>query len=753
MGSEYKRRDVLKYAGLTILGSVVNTCSALSVPSGSEECGRDAEYLPVTLNKVPFPRNIEFRVQYSGKSPITLAGHYWYNADALSAGKRCPAIVELNPYRRRDGLMYADSMMYPWFAANGYLCFRVDLQGSGDSEGIITDEYTDEELSYCVQVIEQIAKLPICDGNVGMMGKSWSAINSLMVSARDDCPPALKAIVVCCGTDDRYNDDVHYMGGAMMLDNIQWPSSMWGWLALPPDPVVVQQRWKEMWRQRIRQMNFWFETWAGHQSRDRYWSETSVHDHADKVKVPVFVLSGWQDGYKNAAERVVRSLGQLGRPVSGIIGPWGHKYPFDGYPGPRLDWLRYITDQWWDRWLKGKQPDAHTAWPQLTVWLGESREPTRVPNFDEKGKWIAEDGEWMSRTKEAAFYFWPGNRLSPRAGSPEHAYVSRPDLMMGTAALETSSWGSCANGDLPGDESGDDLRSIHLDSEPLAQDLECFGYPVVNLNLECDKPRAVLAIRLSEVSPETNESHLVTYRFFNLCYREGDMANPKRIPAQTFAARIPLNIAGHVFKRRWSVRLSISPFLFPTMWQSSEIPTVKVHTRAAGGLPDSMLSLPVRMPRAEDVGIQRLLRNPHTTYVDPENYVPTVKTLRSASSTRTAQPITVDHREGTLVKKVFDSGSTILGGALDNLLVDQMAEERIQVLDRDPLSTTFLSNSVSILVRGDWKTRAVTETRVWSERIKPNEVVFRYEARVQAFISDQLFEEKHVEGTFPRLWV
>jgi hypothetical protein len=421
--------------------------------------------------------------------------------------------------------------------------------------------------------------------------------------------------------------------------------------------------------------------------------------------------------------------------------------------GPRIDWLRYITDQWWDRWLKGKQSDAPTAWPRLTVWLGESREPTRVPNFDEKGKWVAEDGEWMSRTKEAAFYFWLGNRLSPRAGSPEHAYVSRPDLMMGTAALETSSWGSCANGDLPGDESGDDLRSIDLDSEPLAQDLECFGYPVVNLNLECDKPRAVLAIRLSEVSPETNESHLVTYRFFNLCYREGDMAHPQRIPAQTFPARIPLNIAGHVFKRRWIVRLSISPFLFPTMWQSAEIPTVKLHTRAAGGLPDSMLSLPVRMPRAEDVGIQRLLRNPHTPYVDPEEYVPTVKTLRPASSTRTAQPITVGQREGTLVKKFFDNGSTILGGALGNLLVDQMTEERIQILDHDPLSTTFLSNSVSILVRSDWKTRTVTETRVWSERIKPNEVVFRYEARVRGFISDQLFDEKHVEGTLPRLWV
>ena len=133
----------------------------------------------------------------------------------MRAGRKCPAIVEFVPYRRRDGTMIADSKMYPWFAYNDYLCFRIDLQGSGDSEGVLTDEYTDEELTYCGQVIAEIAALPSCDGNVGMMGKSWSAINSLTV-ARPDRPRALKAVLVCCGSDDRYNDDVHYMGGAMM---------------------------------------------------------------------------------------------------------------------------------------------------------------------------------------------------------------------------------------------------------------------------------------------------------------------------------------------------------------------------------------------------------------------------------------------------------------------------------------------------------------------------------------------------------
>jgi hypothetical protein len=154
----------------------------------------------------------------------------------------------------------------------------------------------------------------------------------------------------------------------------------------------------------------------------------------------------------------------------------------------------------------------------------------------------------------------------------------------------------------------------------------------------------------------------------------------------------------------------------------------------------------------EDARIQALLERGRTIHVDPEQYVPTVQTLRAGSSTRTAEPVTVNGRRGSLVRKILDSGSSIYGGPLENLLVDQVVEENARILE-DPLSATAFTRSDSTLARGVWKIRAVTATRVWSERVGLDRVVFRYEASVETFVNDQPFEEKRVDGTIPRRWI
>jgi len=130
----------------------------------------------------------------------TLAARIWLPEDAES--RPVPAILEYLPYRKRDGTYERDAMTHPYLAGHGYAGVRVDIRGSGESGGLLFDEYTRQEQDDALEVIAWLAAQPWCSGAVGMMGISWGGFNALQVAARR--PPALQAIVTICSTDDRY---------------------------------------------------------------------------------------------------------------------------------------------------------------------------------------------------------------------------------------------------------------------------------------------------------------------------------------------------------------------------------------------------------------------------------------------------------------------------------------------------------------------------------------------------------------------
>jgi len=63
--------------------------------------------------------------------------------EAGGGTSRVPAILDFLPYRQGDLMAARDAAIYPYLAACGYACARVDLRGTGNSEGIILDEYTE----------------------------------------------------------------------------------------------------------------------------------------------------------------------------------------------------------------------------------------------------------------------------------------------------------------------------------------------------------------------------------------------------------------------------------------------------------------------------------------------------------------------------------------------------------------------------------------------------------------------------------
>ena len=64
---------------------------------------------------------------------VKLAAKLWF--PDIASKKRVPTIIEVIPYRKRDIYAPRDAMHHRYFAGRGYACMRIDIRGSGDSDG------------------------------------------------------------------------------------------------------------------------------------------------------------------------------------------------------------------------------------------------------------------------------------------------------------------------------------------------------------------------------------------------------------------------------------------------------------------------------------------------------------------------------------------------------------------------------------------------------------------------------------------
>ncbi|MDX1482296.1 MAG: CocE/NonD family hydrolase, partial [Woeseiaceae bacterium] len=405
-----------------------------------------------------------------------LAARIWRPMEAFE--HPVPALLEFLPYRKRDFMRYRDEPMHRYLASRGYASVRVDLRGSGDSDGLLADEYSAQEHADGVEVIAWLAEQPWCSGAVGMFGISWGGFNSLQIAARR--PPALKAIMTLCASDDRYADDAHYMGGCLLTENLQWGSIFMLNQALPPDPEIVGDAWREAWRQRLEALPNFPELWLRQPWRNDYWIEGSVRDHIERIDIPVYAIGGWADAYTNAVPRLVAALKS---PCKGLIGPWAHTFPHLGVPGPAIGFLQEAV-RWWDRWLKGIDNGIERE-PKLRVWLQEAVKPE--PQYETMpGRWVAED-EWPSKNIDTRTLYLTAGGCSAEPGDSEQQILSSPQ----SCGIRGGEWcGFGSDGEMPRDQRPDDGFSLTWDTPRLKERVEILGAPVVRLVLTCDQPTA-----------------------------------------------------------------------------------------------------------------------------------------------------------------------------------------------------------------------------------------------------------------------
>jgi uncharacterized protein len=609
-----------------------------------------------------------------------LAARVWIPENARN--NPVPALLEYIPYRKRDATAYRDSIIHPYFAGHGYACVRVDLRGSGDSDGVLKDEYLEQELMDGEAVIRWMAQQPWCNGNIGMIGISWGGFNGLQIAARQ--PPELKAVISLCSTDDRYADDVHHMGGCLLGDNLSWASVMFAYNSCPPDPALVGERWREMWLARLKHSGLWLDTWLQHQRRDSYWKHGSICENFAAIKCPVFAISGWNDGYSNA---VFRLLKNLKGPRLGLIGPWSHKYPHQGMPGPAIGFLQEAL-RWWDLWLKDIETGIMHE-PMLRVWMQDSVPPTTSYAI-RPGRWVGEDA-WPSPNIQQCDYSLASGSIVPidQPRSEETLTIQSP-LSVG---LFAGKWCSYAAGpDLAHDQREEDGGALVFDSAPLSESIEILGAPIVELDLAANKPVAMVAIRLSDVAPDDKATR-VTYGLLNLTHRIS-CEHPEYLkPEQRYQVRISLNHIAQVFPQGHRLRLAISTSYWPLAWPPPEPVRLTIF---AGS---STLHLPVRQQQEADARL--------SNFAAPEGAQPVQKTIIESGhhNWRVIRDLATD--ESTL-EVINDQGIYRLDG-IDWEIQNQNIEKYSYRAD-DFASVRGETQCVRGFRRKNWSVKTTTKT-------------------------------------------
>lgn len=664
--------------------------------------------------KHDFPRQVREieHLQIPLKDGTQLAARVWLPIDAEQ--QPVPAILEYLPYRKVDGTAVRDALTHPYLAGHGYACVRVDIRGNGESDGLMLDEYLQQEQDDALEVIDWISRQPWCDGNLGMMGISWGGFNSLQLAARR--PKPLKAIITICSTDDRYADDVHYKGGNLLLENMGWAATMLSFSAAVPDPRLVGDDWQAMWKHRLENMPLLAQPWIEHSTRDAYWAHGSICENYQDIEAAVYCVGGWGDAYRNTP---VRMMEHLTCPKKALIGPWIHKYPHFAIPDPAIGFLQEAL-RWWDHWLKGIDTGIMDE-PECTFYLQDAQPPSAMTAY-RPGNWVQTDG-WPGSQVEQQLFSLTDNGLQ----QGEHTLASAADVC---SPLTTGVHGGeyCAiwfGPDFPTDQRRDDALSLCFDSAPLIEPLPLLGNPSVALRGSVDQDCGQVTVRLCDVAPD-GRATLITYGTLNLALRHDKAKLTPPVPGEEMDFEVQLDNIGYQVPVGHRLRVAIATAHFPLLWPSSKLTTLSLVPGR------QQLTLPVYLGESID--------NP---FLPPESAQPVnMDFLREASPKRT---ISEDVASGEVCVRVDDDMGTYR--FLDHgLWVEQKATEQYRTRPYDPDATQADIHWLYRAGRDDWEVRVESELHLACD-----EQHFYLSARQQAWLDGDLFNDKSWEYRIPRL--
>jgi hypothetical protein len=635
-----------------------------------------------------------------------------YMPSGGKSGERFPVLLEYLPYRKTEG-RGRNYPLYSYFVRRGYVVARVDIRGTGNSEGrVIAYEYTDQEQTDGEVVIDWLSKQPFSTGKVGMFGISWGGFNSIHMAMRN--PPALKAIIAVDATDDLYQDDVHFMDGMLHVDSWEMSQDLANLMPGAPDYKIDDKNFEERFDTRP-----WMLTYKRQQRDGPFWKRTALKERYDSIRIPTFVIGGWYDGYRDS---VPRMLQHLKAPVKAIIGPWNHSFPHNAYPKPQMEW-RHEAVRWFDQFLKGRNTGILDE-PRFAVFIRSWHPPGPVLE-EVPGEWRYEEGWPIRRVQEQALHPQSNHTLAanvPAADSHQLRYVPSTGIEAGGPVM----W----FGDVAPDQKPTDAYSLVYDSDPLETDVEILGLPRALLQVSADAPLAHWFARLCDVAPDGTVT-LVASAGQNGAHRES-AENPKALePGRVFPLEIEMHFTSWVFPKGHRMRFAVHNAHWPMIWPTPYPMTTSLQL---GGPNPSRLMIPV-VPHEDRPRPQF-----HPPATDPK--LPGFGSLRDNFSGY-GEIARIEHdvaRRATKVVAVSHQGGQYPWGT-------RQSDETIT-------HETFDDHPENASVRGEYRKTVVLKDRtlVWESLVtfRSDAQNFYYSSVGRLLKDGALVREKLWEDTIPR---
>jgi putative CocE/NonD family hydrolase len=486
-----------------------------------------------------------------GYLPLSDGTQLSYTLTRPAATGRFPIVLKYDPYS-------AGATSEAWWNDSGYAMLGVNFRGTGCSQGAFEPLRGDIWGKDGADVVAWAAKQPWSDGNIGMIGYSFTGVSQLATAAF--AGPALKAITPGNVFPDFYRDMI-YPGG---IHNA-WIA---GWIAIrnflpglggeafqsaPSDPQCVANQAQQLAPNESQSANT-----ARHPYFDDVWS-TEPEGLMKRVHLPVLGCVNWQDTtvysrpfnfYRN----------ELDRPTTWLVGGNGAHVDC---PNSKTRLVRFF-----DRYLKGER-NGWESTPHLMLMHevpGPSPANEKLP--DDAGAWQSSFANWSdvdAAIKPVALHLGQGGRLAlSAAAKPQppdsYQYPTRTANTPGDFAGQ-SAWKNPA---VPG-------GAVTYTTPALSHDAEFLGSGSADLWVSSSAPDTDVQVTLSEVRPDGQEL-FVENGWLRLSdrrldakrstvlrpyhpYTQADSA--QLTPGRPTPARIEMLPFDHVFRAGSAIRLSI----------------------------------------------------------------------------------------------------------------------------------------------------------------------------------------------------